>query len=52
MWFLSFLEREIYGRIRYMNYNGCKRKFDINTYMTKYKTKTGICCSNYQTQNQ
>ncbi|XP_025017081.1 deoxyribodipyrimidine photo-lyase-like [Tetranychus urticae] len=35
---VSFLEREIYGRIRYMNYNGCKRKFDINTYMTKYKT--------------
>jgi len=25
-------ERAIFGKIRYMNYNGCKRKFDINAY--------------------
>jgi deoxyribodipyrimidine photo-lyase len=26
-------EREIFGKIRYMNYNGCKRKFSIPTYV-------------------
>eukprot|EP01025_Chloroclados_australasicus_P062217 TRINITY_DN8171_c0_g1_i1.p1 TRINITY_DN8171_c0_g1~~TRINITY_DN8171_c0_g1_i1.p1 ORF type:complete len:572 (-),score=90.32 TRINITY_DN8171_c0_g1_i1:130-1755(-) len=26
-------EREIFGKIRYMNYNGCKRKFDIPGYV-------------------
>nr|QXF69110.1 CPD photolyase [Pohlia nutans] len=26
-------EREIFGKIRYMNYAGCKRKFDIATYV-------------------
>lgn len=25
-------EREIFGKIRYMNYAGCKRKFDIKKY--------------------
>ncbi|CRH00530.1 deoxyribodipyrimidine photo-lyase, putative [Plasmodium relictum] len=29
-------ERSIFGKIRFMNYNGCKRKFDINMYMSKY----------------
>ena len=28
-------EREIFGKIRYMNYNGCKRKFDIDKYIDK-----------------
>lgn len=28
-----FSERPVYGRIRYMNYNGCKRKFDVNKYI-------------------
>eukprot|EP00879_Flechtneria_rotunda_P018207 GHRR01019097.1.p1 GENE.GHRR01019097.1~~GHRR01019097.1.p1 ORF type:complete len:168 (+),score=92.94 GHRR01019097.1:1141-1644(+) len=26
-------ERPIFGKIRYMNYNGCKRKFDIAKYV-------------------
>ena len=26
-------EREVFGKIRYMNYNGCKRKFDIANYI-------------------
>lgn len=26
-------ERKIFGMIRYMNYNGCKRKFDIKKYI-------------------
>ncbi|NCB41417.1 MAG: deoxyribodipyrimidine photo-lyase [Clostridia bacterium] len=26
-------ERPVYGKIRYMNYDGCKRKFDVNQYI-------------------
>ena len=26
-------ERPVFGKIRYMNYNGCKRKFDIQLYI-------------------
>lgn len=34
-------ERPIFGKIRYMNYAGAKRKFDIKAYIAKYgKTKT------------
>lgn len=29
-------EREIFGKIRYMNYNGCKRKFKIPDFVRKY----------------
>lgn len=29
-------ERPVFGKIRYMNYAGCKRKFDIKTYIKKY----------------
>ena len=28
-------KREIFGMVRYMNYNGCKRKFDIQAYIKK-----------------
>lgn len=28
-------ERAVYGKIRYMNYNGCKRKFDVGLYIKK-----------------
>ncbi len=34
----GWAERPIFGKIRYMNYDGCKRKFDINKYMAKYST--------------
>ena len=26
---MGWAERAVFGKIRYMNYNGCKRKFDI-----------------------
>ena len=26
-------EHPVYGKIRYMNYNGCKRKFDVVNYI-------------------
>jgi len=29
-------ERDIFGKVRYMNYDGCKRKFDINSYIKTY----------------
>ena len=30
-------EREIFGKIRYMNYAGCKRKFKVADFVKKYK---------------
>jgi len=32
-------ERAIFGKIRYMNYAGCKRKFDVNKFVMKYGAK-------------
>lgn len=29
-------ERDVFGKIRYMNYGGLKRKFDIEAYITKW----------------
>ena len=29
-------QRPIFGKIRYMNFNGAKRKFDIKAYVEKY----------------
>lgn len=31
----AWSEREVFGKVRYMNLSGCKRKFDINAYMTR-----------------
>lgn len=33
----AWFEREIFGKIRYMNYNGLKRKFDIEKYINNYE---------------
>ena len=32
----AWTERKVFGKIRYMNYNGCKRKFDVETYIKKW----------------
>lgn len=32
----AWAERPIFGKIRYMNYNGCKRKFDVAKYIKKF----------------
>ena len=29
-------ERKIFGKIRFMNYDGCKRKFDIKKFIARY----------------
>ena len=31
-------ERKIFGRIRYMSYNGCKSKFNVGTYIKNMQT--------------
>jgi len=31
----AWFERPVFGKIRYMNYNGCKRKFDVLEYINK-----------------
>lgn len=32
-------ERAVFGKIRYMNYAGCKRKFDIKAFIARYGGK-------------
>lgn len=32
----AWTERAVYGKIRYMNYNGCKRKFDVKAYEERW----------------
>ena len=32
----AWFERPVYGKIRYMNYNGCKRKFKVKEYIERY----------------
>ncbi len=32
----AWSERPVFGKIRYMNYNGCKRKFDVHSFIKKY----------------
>jgi deoxyribodipyrimidine photo-lyase len=31
-----WFERPVYGKIRYMNYNGCAKKFDVKKYVDAY----------------
>ena len=31
----------MFGKIRYMNYNGCKRKFDVAKFEKKYIGRKG-----------
>ncbi|XP_078058159.1 deoxyribodipyrimidine photo-lyase-like isoform X2 [Mustelus asterias] len=35
----GWAERPIFGKIRYMNYNGCKRKFDVGQFERNYNHK-------------
>ncbi|XP_058460233.1 deoxyribodipyrimidine photo-lyase isoform X2 [Malaya genurostris] len=32
-------ERDVFGKIRYMNYEGCKRKFDVAAFVARYGGK-------------
>jgi len=33
---MGWKEREVFGKIRFMNYAGCKRKFDVPGFVAKY----------------
>jgi len=33
--------RKVFGKVRYMNYNGCKSKFDVKKYILKIKELSG-----------
>lgn len=33
----GWAERPIFGKIRYMNYAGCKRKFNVDAYVQKIR---------------
>ncbi|RNA12022.1 deoxyribodipyrimidine photo-lyase-like [Brachionus plicatilis] len=35
----GWAERAVFGKVRYMNFEGCKRKFDIERYCLKYMAK-------------
>ncbi|XP_055007908.1 deoxyribodipyrimidine photo-lyase-like, partial [Boleophthalmus pectinirostris] len=35
----GWAERPIFGKIRYMNYKGCQRKFDVARFEKKYRPK-------------
>lgn len=33
----AWTEREVFGKVRYMNYKGCMRKFDVKGFVAKYQ---------------
>lgn len=35
----GWAERPVFGKIRYMNYAGCKRKFDVAAFVARYGGK-------------
>lgn len=35
----GWAERQVFGKIRYMNYEGCKRKFNVLEFISKYQGK-------------
>ena len=37
---MGWKERDVFGKIRYMNYAGCKRKFKVADYAAKWPRKT------------
>lgn len=36
---MGWKERAIFGKVRYMNYQGCRRKFDVNAFVMRYGGK-------------
>lgn len=36
----GWAERAVFGKIRYMNYQGCKRKFNIDAFVAQWGGKT------------
>lgn len=38
----AWTERPIFGKIRYMNFNGAKRKFDVQAFIAKYSPEQSL----------
>ena len=38
----AWTERPVFGKIRYMNFNGAKRKFDVQAYIDAYPTEKSL----------
>ena len=38
---MGWKERPIFGKIRYMNYNGCLRKFKVKEFVAKWEGGSG-----------
>lgn len=38
----GWAERAIFGKVRFMNYQGCKRKFDVSAFVAKYGAKAHL----------
>lgn len=36
---MGWKERDIFGKIRFMNYKGCQRKFDVKAFVARYGGK-------------
>lgn len=34
---MGWKERPVFGKIRFMNYEGCKRKFDVAAFIARYR---------------
>ena len=41
----AWKERPVFGKIRFMNYNGCKRKFDVTAFVNLYEGASEIASS-------
>lgn len=39
---MGWKERPIFGKIRYMNYKGCQRKFDVKAFVSRYGGKVYV----------
>lgn len=49
---MGWKEREIFGKIRFMNYNGCKRKFKVDEFIRKYPPASKNALIAAKTHNQ
>jgi len=38
----GWAERAVFGKIRFMNFKGCQRKFDVDGFISKYISKERI----------
>jgi deoxyribodipyrimidine photo-lyase len=43
---MGWAERPIFGKIRYMNYDGCRRKFDVPCFERKYGSSSAVQAKN------